>query len=115
MKVLSILNCYGTGKATPALPLLQAFHSALRDGSHHDYLVSDNGLPLDFCQRLAENATLIGGDNSVREFSGFDSAVCYVGPRLGEYDLLHLVTDTFNTDYRHYLGLLTPKMLALAV
>ena len=115
MKILSILICYGTGRTTPALAELTSFHAALRDGNHRDYLIGDNALAPGFLERLDEHTTLIGGDNALREFSGFERALQFVGPRLAEYDLLHLVTETFNTDYRHYLGLLTPKLLALAV
>ena len=115
MKILSILNCYGTGKPSPALPVLQSLQAALRDENCRDYVVSDNALIPDFVEQLDAHTTLIGGDNSLREFSSFDWALRFVGPRLAEYDLVHLVTETFNTDYRHYLGLWTPKILALTV
>jgi hypothetical protein len=115
MKILAILVCYGTGKTTSALSDLKGFHAALRDGNKRDYVVSDNALVADFCQQLDDDTTLIGGDNSLREFSGLNRALQFLGQRLAEYDLVHVVTETFNTDYRHYLGLMTPRILSLVV
>jgi hypothetical protein len=115
MKILTVLVCYGTGKTTSALSDLKCFNGAFRDGNHRDYIVSDNALVADFCQQLDDDTTLIGGDNSAREFSGLNRALQFLGPRLAEYDLVHIVTETFNTDYRHYLGLVTPGILSLIV
>lgn len=114
MKILGLLVCYGTGRTSSAPAELRSCHAALRDGHERDYLVVDNALVPGFCQALDERTMLVGGDNSRREFSGWDAGLKLVGARLAEYDLVHLVTETFNTDYRHYLGLVTPKMLALA-
>lgn len=74
MKILSILVCYGTGKTTPALSDLKSLHDALRVGNHYDYLVSDNAMVPGFTERLDQHTMLIGGDNGLREFSGFQLA-----------------------------------------
>lgn len=115
MKILALLVCYGTGKNSAALADLKAFHAALRDGWRRDFVVIDNAMTPDFRQPLDDNTTLIGGDNSLREFSGLNRGLQFVGDRFAEYDLLHVVTETFNTDYRHYLGLITPKILSLVL
>jgi hypothetical protein len=112
MKILVPLICYGTGKTATALARMKGIHAALRDAHQRDYLVIDNALVPDFCQQLDPHTTLIGGDNKHREFSGFDRGLAFLGTRLAGYDLVHLATETFETDYQHYLGLLTPKILA---
>jgi hypothetical protein len=111
MKILVLLICYGTGKTTPALARLKGIHAALRDGHEREYLVVDNAMTPGYRQQLDPQTLLIGGDNTHREFSGTDRGLAFVGPRLAEFGLVHLTTETFETDYQHYLGLLTPKIL----
>jgi hypothetical protein len=46
---------------------------------------------------------LIAGDNSAREFSGFDRALAAIGGDIAQFDLVHFATSAFNRLYVGYL------------
>ncbi len=73
-------------------------------------LVVDNALPDDFRQIHADH-TVIGGDNTAVEFSGFDRGVRFIGRDVYSYDMIHFATSAFNTLYVGYLELLDAAML----
>ena len=82
-------------------------------GIERDVVVVDNALPTDTVTR-EHGRTLIGGDNRVREFTGFDRAVSYVGADLASYDSVHFATSAFNTLYTSYLERFSPAVLSAA-
>jgi hypothetical protein len=70
----------------------------------------DNSLPSAFVEHAGQR-TVIGGDNSVFEFSGFDKALAFAGSAIHYYDLIHFATSAFDTLYVAYLERFTPVVL----
>ena len=96
MRLLTILLRFGT----EAYPNAEAQLTGLLDrhlpGVARDLIVVDNALPAGVVEATGRR-TVIGGDNRFREFSGFDRAVAHSGAALRSYNLVHFVTDAFNT------------------
>jgi hypothetical protein len=110
LRVLSILVRTGTEKFTDAEQRnADLFRRHLR-GIQHDTLVVDNALPAEFEDRR-ERRSLIGGDNSFSEFSGWDRGIRSLGDDLWRYDVVHLVTSAFHSLYTAYLERFTTDML----
>ncbi len=123
-RILTIMVRHGEGLFHEAfLALRQTHHASIAKVWDIDYLVVDNALdeedeahatPLRLNDVEVDRATLIAGDNTLREFSGLQRGLDHAGPRLAGYDLVNLVTETFHFDYTYYLYQTTPAMLALA-
>ena len=113
MRILSILVRHGVERYPHAEQEIAAiFASQLRD-VERDVMVVDNALPAETVSRDGAR-TLIGGDNRVREFTGFDRALGYAGVDLNAYDFVHFATSAFNTLYTSYLERFTPAVLRAA-
>ncbi len=76
-----------------------------------DVLVVDNARPRHAVEERADGTTVIGGDNSAREFSAFDRAIEFVGSRIWSYDLVHFATSAFNRLYVAYLERFDTRLL----
>jgi hypothetical protein len=112
MRVLTILARYGTAKYTDALQDLRTLFARQMPELDHDVLVVDNALPPSQAERTGK-IEIIGGDNTVWEFSGWDRGVAYIGARLDEYDYIHLATSAFRQLYVAYLDRFDADMLGL--
>jgi hypothetical protein len=111
MRVLTIFVRTGTTKyATAEQELAELFRTQLPDVERHTVVV-DTALPLCETERKP-GRVVIGGDNSVREFSAFDSGLAYVGDDLWNYDLVNLTTAAFRQLYWAYLDRFVPEVLA---
>ena len=73
-------------------------------------MVVDTALPPHEAER-SERRVVIGGDNSAREFSAFDSGLSFVGDDLWNYDLVNLATAAFRQLYVDYLERFRPDVL----
>jgi hypothetical protein len=74
-------------------------------------IVVDNALP----PGVAETSrwrTVIGGDNSGREFTALDQGLRHVGRAIWSYDLVNVVTEAFDSLYVDYLTRFTTPLLA---
>jgi hypothetical protein len=111
MRVLTIFVRTGTTKyAAAEEELAQLFRSQL-PGVDRTTLVVDTALPPCEAER-APNRVVIGGDNSVREFSAFDSGVAFIGDDIWSYDLVNLTTAAFRQLYWDYLERFRADVLA---
>jgi hypothetical protein len=75
-----------------------------------DTVVVDNLLPPGV-HDFRPGRTLIGGDNSVWEFSAVDAAVAWLGSRIWQYDLVNVVTSAFEQLYTAYLERFVPEVV----
>jgi hypothetical protein len=111
MRVLTIFVRTGTTKyATAEQELAEVFQTQL-PGVERNTIVVDTTLPS--CQvERSPHRVVIGGDNSVREFSAFDSGVAHAGEDIWNYDLVNLTTAAFRQLYWDYLERFLPDVLA---
>jgi hypothetical protein len=80
-------------------------------GLQRDVLIVDNLLPPGVHER-SDRRVVIGGDNSVWEFSALDVAVAYAGANLVQYDVVNVVTSAFEQLYTAYLDRFRPEIVA---
>lgn len=79
-----------------------------------DTVVVDNLLPPGVHEQQA-GRTVIGGDNSVWEFSAIDAALAHLGPKIRQYTTVNVVTSAFEQLYTAYLDRFTPvELVAIA-
>jgi hypothetical protein len=102
MRVLTILVRFGTESYPRAERQLSALVGRQLPEVEQHLLVVDNALPRGYVE-TAGRRTLIGGDNTCREFSGFDRALEFIGHDIWRFSLVHFVTDAFHTLYVDYL------------
>ena len=114
MRVLTIFVRTGTTKyATAEQELAELFRTQLPH-IERSTIVVDTALPKGEVERNPHRV-VIGGDNSVREFSAFDSGVACVGEDIWNYDLVNLTTAAFRQLYWDYLERFRPEVLAAIV
>ncbi len=113
-RVMTLLARHGADKYRDALPDIRALFAQQMPEFGHEVVVIDNALDRDHAERLGPGTVLIGGDNAAWEFSAWDCGVAHLGPRLDEYDWVHLATSAFRQLYTRYLGRFDADMLGLA-
>src|SRR4051812_46562280 len=96
MRILSILVRHGVERYSEAEAQADAIFHRQLPHVERDLIVIDNALPAETVIREGTR-TLIGGDNRVREFTGFDRALAAVD--VTAYDFVHFATSAFNTLY----------------
>ena len=79
----------------------------------HEAVVIANALDPDHAEPLGPGVTLIGGDNAAWEFSAWDRGIAHLGPRLDDFDWVHLATSAFRQLYTRYLDRFDADMLSL--
>ncbi len=114
MRILSILVRHGVDRYPHAEQEIAAIFARQLPDVDRDVIVVDNALPAETVSR-DDARTLIGGDNRVREFTGFNRALGYIGLDVNAYDFVHFATSAFNTLYTSYLERFTPAVLGAAV
>lgn len=62
----------------------------------------DNALPAEFSANLGNRITMIGGDNTRHEFSGWQKALEKYNKKILQFDLLHFVTSAFENEYNGF-------------
>jgi hypothetical protein len=100
--VLSVLVRHGVEKYPTAESDLTAFYQRQLPEIDRDVIVVDNALAPGVVEHGARR-TLIGGDNTAHEFSGFDRAVAHVGGEIWSYDVVQLGTSAFQMLFTGYL------------
>jgi hypothetical protein len=114
MRVLTIFVRTGTTKyATAEEELSQLFRTQLPQ-VERTTIVVDTALPPCEAERSTKRV-VIGGDNSVREFSAFDSGVAAAGHDIWDYDLVNFTTAAFRQLYWDYLERFRPEVLSSIV
>ena len=114
MRVLTIFVRTGTAKYASAESELAAMFRAQVPGVERRTIVVDTALPPGEAERQ-DDRVVIGGDNSVREFSGFDTGIRWAADELCQYDLVNLTTSAFRQLYSDYLERFQPPVLASIV
>lgn len=113
MKVLTLFVRYADKDYRGAFKRLCEMYERI-DGVDYDALLIDTAMPLDCAVPLGSRAMLIGGDNTRREFSGWDSALAKVGDALESYDLVHVVTSAFENEYNGFYPYINRAMFDYA-
>lgn len=113
LKIVTLLVRHGTSKYPNALEDIQALFTHQLPDVARDCIIVDNALPPEHEEVLQPGVTLIGSSNAAWEFSAWDSAVAYLGPRLHAYDFVHLATSAFKQLYVAYLERFDGHMLGL--
>lgn len=110
VRVLTILLRFGTELNPRAEQQVDEIHRRKMPEIARDVVVVDNALTPGISE-CAAGRVVIGGDNTFREFSGFDCGVGHVAGGLQRYDLVHFVTDAFHRLYVDYLARFTTPLL----
>lgn len=113
-RIVTLLARHGDDQYRDALPDLRTLFAQQMPEFAHEAVVIDNALGPAHAEPLAPGVTLIGGDNAAWEFSAWDRGIGHLGPRLDEYDFVHLATSAFRKLYTRYLDRFDADMLGLA-
>ena len=77
--------------------------SAAAPRAIHDTIIVDNSRPrIDF-ERVDGQTVVVGGDNSMREFTAWDRGLAYLERERRNPDLIHLATSAYDALYTDYL------------
>ena len=112
-RVVTLLARHGDAKYRNALPDIRALFAQQMPEFGHEVVVVDNALGGDHAEPLGPGITLVGGDNAAWEFSAWDRGIAHLGPRLDEYEWVHLATSAFRQLYTRYLDRFDADMLGL--
>ena len=115
MRMLALMCRYGTEKYPSAYEELSTFLDSRFGGLSKSVLVVDNAKPRAFRERLSPDRVLVGGDNSLYEFSGWQTAIASEHEFIAEHDLVLLATEAFTKDYVDYLSLFDEHAAEAAV
>jgi hypothetical protein len=110
-RVLTILARFGTEQYATAEGEIAELFGRQMPAVDRDILVVDNARPRHAVEERGDGTTVIGGDNSAREFSAFDRAIEFIGSRIWSYDLVHFATSAFNRLYVAYLDRFDTRLL----
>lgn len=110
MRIVTIFVRTGTESFPTAEADVAALFAAQFPGVAREVVIVDNLLPPGVHEQQ-DARTVIGGDNSAREFSAFDAGLRHLQARLHEFDWVNLVTSAFNTLYTDYLARFETRLL----
>lgn len=113
VRVLTILVRYGEGSYGDALSRLDDIFRRQAPEVERETIVVDNALPPEHVARTGRRLSVIGGDNSAHEFSGWDRAVSHVGRAFDGFDVVHLATSAFGMLYTGFLERFDEGLLRL--
>jgi hypothetical protein len=113
VRILTILARFGTKRYPRAEQEIDEIFRQQLSSIDRTVVVVDNALSEGF-REARGSRSLIGGDNSAREFSAFDRAVEFVGPEIWHFDFVHFATSAFNTLYVRYLERFDAALLGAA-
>ncbi|MCQ0029454.1 glycosyltransferase [Burkholderia glumae] len=113
MKLLTLFVRYGDRDYEGAFKRLCQMYQRIGDLAY-DALLIDTALPPGLHARLGPRVQLIGGDNTRREFSGWDTALAYLGPQIDQYDLVHVVTSAYENEYNGFYPYMSYGMFEFA-
>ncbi|WP_051983779.1 glycosyltransferase family 4 protein [Burkholderia pyrrocinia] len=113
MKLLTLFVRYGDADYQGAFKRLCQMYQRV-GGLDYDALLIDTALPPGVHAKLGSQALLIGGDNTRREFSGWDTALAYLGSAVDRYDLIHVVTSAFENEYNGFYPYINSGMFEFA-
>jgi len=94
-----------------ALAKIDALFAARVPNAIRTTVVVDNSLPRSEFERLSPTSVIVGGDNSLREFSAWDRGLAYLDRTRENPDLVHFATSAFDSLYTGYLDRFSEEML----
>jgi glycosyltransferase involved in cell wall biosynthesis len=110
LRVLSLFIRYGDSDYKGAYRALMDFYARM-PGVKVESVLIDTALPAGVVAWIGPRGRMLAGDNQRREFSGWDTAIARYRARLGEFDLVHLVTSAFQNEYNGFYPLVCREML----
>jgi hypothetical protein len=113
-RILTLFLRTGTAAYPDAERQLDRLFASQLPAVAREVVIVDNALPPGIAES-GPGGVVIGGDNSVSEWSAIDAALTHVGPRLREYDLVNIVTAAFQQLYVAYLERFTPPVIGAVV
>ncbi|KWE61109.1 hypothetical protein WL76_03210 [Burkholderia ubonensis] len=113
MKILTLFVRYGDTDYQGAFKRLCQMYERV-GGLDYDALLIDTALPPGVHAKLGPRTVLIGGDNTRREFSGWDTALAYLGSDIDRYDIIHVVTSAFENEYNGFYPYINYGMFEFA-
>jgi glycosyltransferase involved in cell wall biosynthesis len=84
------------------------------EGLDYNAVLIDTAMPVDLHVKLGPKIVVIGGDNTRREFSGWNTALQRFPDLLDGYDLVHIVTSAFENEYSGFYPYIDRRMLSYA-
>jgi len=77
-------------------------------------IIVDNSRPRCDLERIAPHSAIVGGDNSLREFSAWDRGLAHLDRTRENPDLVHFATSAFDSLYTGYLDCFGAELLDAA-
>ena len=111
MRIVTVLARHGSERYSDAISNVDAFFEVQLPRVERELVVIDNSLPEDHVEPLGPARTLIGSSNASWEFSAWDRGIEYVGQRIQQFDLVHLVTSAFKALDCSYLDVFDSLLL----
>jgi len=111
MRLLALLLRYGDETYPDALKQLWRTLDEAFPQTEKTVVIIDNKLAASTHRRLDDRTHLIGGDNAVFEFSGWQQGLRRLGGKINSFDALVLCTDAFRNYHGGYLGDLNDEVL----
>jgi hypothetical protein len=102
VRILTILARYGSELYAGGERTLADLFAVQLPSVARDVVIVDSALPRGVHHHVP-GRTIIGGDNSFREFSAIDDALEHVGSAIWDYDLINLATAALGEFYTGYL------------
>ncbi|WP_345813084.1 glycosyltransferase [Paraburkholderia sp. PREW-6R] len=113
MKLLTLFVRYGDSDYQGAFKRLCQLYQRI-EGLDYDAVLIDTALPVDMQVKLGPKILMIGGNNTRREFSGWNTALERFPDLLDGYDLVHIVTSAFENEYNGFYPYIERRMLLYA-
>jgi hypothetical protein len=102
LRILTILARYGTEQYRDAVDQIGEWFDKFLPGAIRTVIIVDTALP-PITTVAKRGFTLLGADNTSREFSAFDRGMAFARADLWNFDVIHFATSAFNTLYVGYL------------
>ena len=103
MKLYVIYVQYDPAKYGEALDKLKGYLAKI-ENCQVTYVVVDNAISGNIVEKLTDDTIKIAGDNSIREFSGWQRGLDYVRQNHPDYDVVLLSNEAFETPGKSFLA-----------
>lgn len=110
-RIATILVGHERPTILEALAKIDAFFEEKLPRAVRTTIVVDNGRPRVDHERLGDDRVLVGGDNSLREFSAWDRGIATLDRMRETPDFVHFATSAFDALYVGYLDAFAERML----
>lgn len=94
---------------------IDALLSATVPNAVREMVIVDNARPRIEFERVDESTVIVGGDNSLREFSAWDRGLAQLERTRSNPDLVHFATSAYDALYSSYLECFDARLLAASL